>query len=33
MSRRPSHGSVVVGQDVLDELILLFQHHVADIMT
>jgi hypothetical protein len=35
MSRRPgcgSHGSVAVGQDVLDKLILLFQRHVADIM-
>jgi hypothetical protein len=36
MSHRPGcggHGSVAVGQDVLDELVFLFQHHVADIMT
>jgi hypothetical protein len=35
MSRRPdcgSHGGIVVGQDVLDVLVFLFQRHVADIM-
>jgi hypothetical protein len=36
MSRRlcySSHGGIAVGQDVLDELVFLFQCHVADIMT
>jgi hypothetical protein len=35
MSCRPScggHGGIAVGQDVLDELIFLFQCHMADIM-
>jgi hypothetical protein len=35
MSHRPGcggHGSVTVGQDMLDELVFLFQRHVADIM-
>jgi hypothetical protein len=36
MSRRlccGSHSSVAVGHNVLDELVLLIQHHVADVMT
>jgi hypothetical protein len=36
MSRQPDyggHGGVMVGQDVLDELVFLFQCHVVDIMT
>jgi hypothetical protein len=35
MSRQPGcggHGSIVIGQDVLDELVFLFQRHVVDIM-
>jgi hypothetical protein len=27
-----SHGGIAVGQDVLDELVFLFQCHVADII-
>jgi hypothetical protein len=36
MSRRlcyGSHSSISVGHDVLDELILLIQRHMADVMT
>jgi hypothetical protein len=36
MSHRPGcsgHGGIVVGQDVLDELVFLLQCHVADVMT
>jgi hypothetical protein len=36
MSRRlccGSHSSIVVGHDVLDELVFLIQHHMVDVMT